>query len=132
MDKFLKVVESNIPEKDIDKLMQGKRELVSLFLSKNISAVPRVFRDIIEIKHNNKKYILEVKDVVDVQDTPAEDAEDDVFQLTAQIARGGGKNSPQAMRVMKELETVEQPIIGQAEKRIQKLKRKAYEDSIDI
>jgi hypothetical protein len=50
MSKFLKLIESNLPEVNIDLEMRTKRELQRFLIQHNISAVGRTFKNQIDIK----------------------------------------------------------------------------------
>jgi hypothetical protein len=132
MEKFLKIIEQNIPETDIDKLTQAKNELVKYLYSKDVSASPKVFKDIIEINANGKKYILKLVDVISVASEDDEDDEtSDIIGLTARIAQGSSENAPKARNVLKRFQNVEAPIIVKADRKVKEIERKAYENPLN-
>jgi L-cysteine desulfidase len=64
MSKFLKLVESNTPEIDIDLETQTKRELQRYLMSKDISVSARVFKNQIDITLPTKTVVsLTITDV---------------------------------------------------------------------
>jgi hypothetical protein len=129
MEKFLQIIENNTPESDIDRLTQAKNELARHLYEKNVSAKPRVFKDIIEITANSKKYILKL---VDVKEIESEDDEtSDILDMTAKIAQGAGENAPKARNVIKRFQSVEGPIIMKADRKVKEIERKAYENPIN-
>lgn len=44
MDRFLQIIESNTPEKDLDKLIQGKNELVRYLSKQDVKTAPKIGR----------------------------------------------------------------------------------------
>ena len=81
MEKFLQLVEENLPEKDIEKITIAKNNLTnylnSLAPEGRAIAVPRVFRDEISIKLKDGTVVtVEVKDVKSPKVEASEDAED--------------------------------------------------------
>ncbi len=132
MDKFLQIIESHTPEKDIDKLTQAKNELVSFFYEKEIKAQPKVFKDVIEIYANDKKYILKLVDVISIESEDAESSDtSDIIGMTARIAQGTSENAPKARNILKRFQSVEGPIIMKADRRVKEIERKAYENPIN-
>jgi|688.fasta_scaffold1571801_1 hypothetical protein len=129
MDRFLQIIESNTPEKDLDKLIKGKNELVSYLSKQDIKVTPKVFNDIIEIFANDKKYVLELVNVIPVQ--PEDDETSDVIGMTARIAQGTSENAPKARNVLKRFQNVEAPIIMKADRKVKEIERKAYENPIN-
>ena len=129
MDKFLRLIESNTPEKDLDKLISGKNELASYLSKQDIKVTPKVFNDIIEIFANDKKYVLELVNVIPIQ--PEDDETSDVIGMTARIAQGTSENAPKARNVLKRFQNVEAPIIMKADRKVKEIERKAYENPIN-
>jgi hypothetical protein len=129
MDRFLQIIESNTPEKDLDKLIKGKNELVSYLSKQDIKVTPKVFNDIIEIFANDKKYVLELVNVIPIQ--PEDDETSDVIGMTARIAQGTSENAPKARNVLKRFQNVEAPIIMKADRKVKEIERKAYENPIN-
>ena len=131
MNKFLSIVEQNLPEKDLDKLTGGKNELARLLYSvarkagmeNELKPIPVPNQEIIKIVTGDKTYILELKDVV-VKADAAEDQED-IFTLTTNIAKGGGKNAQRAGVVLKKLQDAEPAILAAADRQVDLMKRKA-------
>lgn len=132
MDKFLQIIESHTPEKDIDKLTQAKNELVRFFYEKEIKVQPKVFKDVIEIYANDKKYILKLVDVISIESEDAESSDtSDIIGMTARIAQGTSENAPKARNILKRFQSVEGPIIMKADRRVKEIERKAYENPIN-
>lgn len=129
MDRFLQIIENNTPEKDLDKLIKGKNELVSYLSKQDIKVTPKVFNDIIEIFANDKKYVLELVNVIPVQ--PEDDETSDVIGMTARIAQGTSENAPKARNVLKRFQNVEAPIIMKADRKVKEIERKAYENPLN-
>jgi len=129
MDRFLQIIESNTPEKDLDKLIKGKNELVSYLSKQDIKVTPKVFNDIIEIFANDKKYVLELVNVIPIQ--PEDDETSDVIGMTARIAQGTSENAPKARNVLKRFQNVEAPIIMKADRKVKEIERKTYENPIN-
>ncbi len=131
MNKFLSIVEQNLPEKDLDKLTGGKNELARLLFSiakkagmeDELKPIPVPNQEVIKIVAGDKTYIVELKDVIGKADA-AEDQED-IFTLTSNIARGGGKNAQRAGVVLKKLQDAEPAILNAADRQVDLMKRKA-------
>lgn len=131
MNKFLSIVEQNLPEKDLDKLTGGKNELARLLFSiakkagmeDELKPIPVPNQEVIKIVAGDKTYIVELKDVIGKADA-AEDQED-IFALTSNIARGGGKNAQRAGVVLKKLQDAEPAILNAADRQVDLMKRKA-------
>lgn len=131
MNKFLSIVEQNLPEKDLDKLTGGKNELARLLFSiakkagmeDELKPIPVPNQEVIKIVAGDKTYIVELKDVIGKADA-AEDQED-IFTLTSNIAKGGGKNSQRAGVVLKKLQDAEPAILNAADRQVDLMKRKA-------
>jgi hypothetical protein len=129
MEKFLRVIESNTPESNIDKLTKAKNELVRYLYDQDVSAKPIAFKDIIEITANGKKYILKLVDVVAMESE--DDETSDVMSMTAKIAQGQSENAPKARNVIKRFQNVEPPIIAKADRLVKDIERKAYENPLN-
>jgi len=131
MNKFLSIVEQNLPEKDLDKLTGGKNELARLLFSiakkagmeDELKPIPVPNQEVIKIVAGDKTYIVELKDVIGKADA-AEDQED-IFTLTSNIAKGGGKNSQRAGVVLRKLQDAEPAILNAADRQVDLMKRKA-------
>ena len=75
MSKFLNLVEDHKPEKDIDKLTDGKRSLQRLLLKNKIEAHGVAFQDIIRVRLDDGRVVeLEVKDVQHPEDNEMKDS----------------------------------------------------------
>lgn len=132
MDKFLQIIESHTPETDIDKLTQAKNELVRYLYEKDIKAQPKVFKDVIEVYANDKKYVLQLIDVEQVKSEDNESSDtSDIIGMTARIAQGTSENAPKARNILKRFQSVEGPIIMKADRRVKEIERKAYENPIN-
>lgn len=132
MDKFLQIIESHTPEKDIDILTQSKNELVRYFYEKEVKVQPKVFKDIIEVYANDKKYVLKLVDVISIKSEDNESSDtSDIIGMTARIAQGTSENAPKARNILKRFQSVEGPIIMKADRRVKEIERKAYENPIN-
>lgn len=129
MDRFLQIIESNTPEKDLDKLIQGKNELVRYLSKQDVKTAPKVFSDVVEIFANDKKYVLELLDVLPIQSE--DDETSDIIGMTARIAQGTSENAPKARNVLKRFQNVEAPIIMKADRKVKEIERKAYENPLN-
>lgn len=129
MEKFLQVIESNTPDSSIDKLTRAKNELVRHLYEKEVHAKPIVYKDIIEINANGKKFILQIVDVIGMESE--DDETSDVMSMTAKIAQGQSENAPKARNVIKRFQNVEPPIIAKADRLVKDIERKAYENPLN-
>ena len=129
MEKFLQVIESNTPDSNIDKLTKAKNELVRHLYEKDVAAKPRVFKDVIEITANGKKYTLQLLDVVTMESE--DDETSDVMSMTAKIAQGQSENAPKARNVIRRFQNIEPPIIAKADRLVKDIERKAYENPLN-
>jgi len=72
MSKFLEAVEDNLPEDDLDELMDAKRALQRFLASKDVKVTAKTFRDIVNIELEDGRVVkLEVKGIT----PPVEDGE---------------------------------------------------------
>lgn len=132
MDKFLQIIESHTPEKDIDVLTQAKNELVRHFYEKEVKAKPKAFQDVIEIYTNDKKYTLKLVDVSSIKSEDDEVSDtSDIIGMTARIAQGTSENAPKAKNILRRFQSVEGPIMLKADRRVKEIERKAYENPIN-
>jgi len=129
MEKFLQVIESNTPDSNIEKLTQAKNELTRHLYEKGVSAKPRVFKDILEITANGKKFILKLVDAVSMESE--DDETSDIIGMTAKIAQGQSQNAPKARNVIRRFQSVEPPIIAKADRLVKDIERKAYENPLN-
>lgn len=122
MDKFLRLIESNTPEKDLDKLISGKNELASYLSRQDIKTTPKVFSDVIEIFANDKRYILELIDVIPIQ---AEDDEaSDLVGMTREIAKSGGPRALEAEPVVKQADRMQAGIIQTTKSKLNDMEKR--------
>ena len=83
MNKFLNLVESNLPPQDLDKNREVLRELQQLLSKSGITSSLKTFKDVVVITVNNKVVELELKHI---SQSTEEEAEDQTAKMIAAVA----------------------------------------------
>lgn len=92
MSKFLEAVENNIPEKDLDKIIDAKRALQRFLLSKDINVKVKTFRDDVMIELEDGRIVkLEVRDITDSVEDQEVISGDQKFDVDAEVANLAAK-----------------------------------------
>lgn len=84
MSKFLELVESNIPDTDIDIKTDAKRSLVKNLSRLGVKVEAKVFKDVIAILlPDGRRVELEIKSVEKTSEEEAEDPSSTISAITA-------------------------------------------------
>lgn len=96
MNKFLNLVENNLPPQDLDKNREVLRELQQLFNKAGITSSLKTFKDIVTITIGDKVIDLELKHIS--QSTEEEEGEDEIITGVLNTDPARLKNNPQVLK----------------------------------
>lgn len=95
MNKFLNLVENNLPPQDLDKNREVLRELQQLFNKAGITSSLKTFKDIVTITVGDKVIDLELNHISSVSE---EESEDEIITGVLNTNPARLKNNPSVLK----------------------------------